>query len=99
MLKRYTHLRAELDFGQAAPRAKGKYHNDRPPWVMIEWQNRPLDELYPIVYMDCIRIKVRQDKRVINKAIYIALGINLHDEKEVLGLWIQENEGARIASK
>jgi len=63
---------------------------------VIEWQSRPLDELYPIVYMDCIRVKVRQDKRVINKAIYIALGINLDGEKEVLGLWIQENEGAKF---
>jgi len=63
---------------------------------VIEWQNRPLDDLYPIVYMDCIRVKVRQDKRVINKAVYIALGINLNGEKEVLGLWIQENEGAKF---
>jgi len=63
---------------------------------VIEWQNRPLDELYPIVYMDCMRVKVRQDKRVINKAVYIALGINLNGEKEVLGLWIQENEGAKF---
>jgi len=63
---------------------------------VVEWQNRPLDELYPIVYMDCIRVKVRQDKRVINKAVYIALGINLNGEKEVLGLWIQENEGAKF---
>jgi len=53
---------------------------------VVEWQNRPLGELYPIVYMDCIRVKVRQDKRVINKAVYIALGINLNGEKEVLGL-------------
>jgi len=63
---------------------------------VIEWQNRPLDDLYPIVYMDCIRVKVRQDKRVINKAVYIALGINLNGEKEVLGLWLQENEGAKF---
>jgi len=46
--------------------------------------------------MDFIRVKVRQDKRVINKAVYIALGINLNGEKEVLGLWIQENEGAKF---
>jgi len=44
---------------------------------VIAWQNRPLDELYPIVYLDCIMAKTRQDRRVINKAIYIALGINL----------------------
>ena len=63
---------------------------------VIEWHNRPLNELYPIVYMDCIRVKIRQDKRVLNKAVYIALGINLDGEKEVLGLWIQENEGAKF---
>lgn len=44
-----------------------------------EWQSRPLDEIYPIVYLDCIVVKIRQDKRVINKAIYLALGINLDD--------------------
>jgi len=63
---------------------------------VIAWQNRPLDELYPIVYLDCIMAKARQDRRVINKAIYIALGVNLDGEKEVLGLWIQENEGAKF---
>jgi transposase-like protein len=44
---------------------------------VLEWQSRPLDDLYPIGYLDCIVLKVRQDKRVINKAIYLALGINL----------------------
>ena len=63
---------------------------------VIAWQNRPLDALYPIVYLDCIMVKVRQDKRVINKAIYIALGINLEGEKEVLGMWLAENEGAKF---
>jgi len=61
-----------------------------------EWQSRPLDEIYPIVYLDCIVVKIRQDKRVINKAIYLALGINLEGHKELLGLWISENEGAKF---
>jgi len=61
-----------------------------------EWQSRPLDEIYPIVYLDCIVVKIRQDKRVINKAIYLALGINLDGHKELLGLWISENEGAKF---
>ena len=43
---------------------------------VIEWQSRPLDPIYPIVYLDCIVVKIRQDKRVINKAIYLALGVN-----------------------
>ena len=61
-----------------------------------QWQARPLDAIYPIVYLDCIVVKVRQDKRVINKAIYVALGINLAGQKECLGLWISENEGAKF---
>ena len=60
------------------------------------WQNRPLNRLYPILYLDCIVVKVHQDKRVINKSIYIALGIDIEGQKEVLGLWISENEGAKF---
>ena len=61
---------------------------------VVEWQNRPLDAVYPIVYLDCIVLKIRQDKRVINKAIYLALGVNLEGQKELLGIWIAETEGA-----
>jgi len=61
-----------------------------------EWQHRPIDAVYPIVYLDCIVLKVRQDKRVINKSIYLALGINLDGHKELLGLWIGETEGAKF---
>jgi putative transposase len=61
-----------------------------------QWQSRPLDEVYPIVYLDCIVIKIRQDKRVINKSMYLALGINLEGHKELLGLWLSENEGAKF---
>ena len=60
------------------------------------WQNRPLDELYPIVYLDAIRIKVRQDGRVINKAVYLAIGVNFEGHKEVLGMWTAETEGAKF---
>ena len=63
---------------------------------VLEWQSRPLDNVYPIIYLDCIVVKIRQDKRVINKAIYIALGINIEGQKELLGLWISENEGAKF---
>ncbi len=63
---------------------------------VLEWQSRPLDEVYPIVYLDCIVVKVRQDKRVINKSVYIALGINLEGQKELLGLWLAETEGAKF---
>ena len=63
---------------------------------VIEWQSRPLDNIYPIVYLDCIVVKIRQDKRVINKAIYLALGVNMEGHKELLGLWMSENEGAKF---
>lgn len=59
-----------------------------------EWQDRPLDEVYPIVYLDCIVLKIRLDKRVIKKSMYLALGINLEGNKELLGMWIAETEGA-----
>jgi transposase-like protein len=63
---------------------------------VLEWQSRPLDAVYPIVYLDCIVLKIRQDNQVINKAIYLALGLNLEGQKELLGLWISENEGAKF---
>ena len=63
---------------------------------VIAWQNRPLDRLYPIMYLDCIVVKVHEDKRVINKSVYVALGINTSGRKELLGLWISENEGAKF---
>lgn len=60
------------------------------------WQSRPLDKLYPIVYLDALVIKIRQDKRVINKAFYLALGVNTQGQKELLGIWISQNEGAKF---
>ena len=63
---------------------------------IINWQSRPLDEVYPIIYLDCIVVKCHQDKRVINKSIYLALAINCSGQKELLGMWIAENEGAKF---
>ncbi|MDG2784084.1 IS256 family transposase [Vibrio parahaemolyticus] len=63
---------------------------------VIEWQSRPLDEVYPIVYLDCIVVKIRQDKQVINKSVYLALGVNMEGQKELLGMWLSENEGAKF---
>ena len=60
------------------------------------WQNRPLDALYPIVYLDCIHVKVRDGGVVRTKAVYLALGINMAGEKEILGLWIAQTEGAKF---
>ncbi len=59
------------------------------------WQARPLDALYPIVYLDCIHVKVREG-HVRVKAVYLAIGINLAGQKEVLGLWIAQTEGAKF---
>ena len=63
---------------------------------VVDWQNRPLDPVYPIVYLDCLVIKIRQDGKVINKAVYLALGVNIEGHKELLGMWLSENEGAKF---
>ena len=60
------------------------------------WQSRPLDEVYPIVYLDAITVKVNENKKVLKKAVNIALGVNKDGMKEILGLWICENEGAKF---
>jgi len=60
------------------------------------WQSRLLDSLYPIVYLDCLVVKVREDKSVMNKAVFLALGINADGHKELLGMWICRNEGAKF---
>ncbi len=60
------------------------------------WQNRPLESLYPIIYLDCIHIKTRDNHMICNKAVYIALAVNMEGQKEVLGLWISKNEGAKF---
>ncbi len=63
---------------------------------VVEWQSRPLDPIYPIIYLDCLVVKIRQDKRVINKSIFLALGINTEGHKELMGMWVAENEGAKF---
>ena len=59
------------------------------------WQDRPLEALYPIVYLDALMVKMRQDGKVDNRAVYTAIGINIEGEKSVLGLWVGGNEGAK----
>jgi putative transposase len=61
-----------------------------------EWQNRPLDPVYPIVFFDALRVKIRDEGLVKNKAVYVALAFNAEGEKEVLGLWIEQTEGAKF---
>lgn len=60
------------------------------------WQSRSLDAVYPIVYMDAIVVKIKDNKQVINKAIYLVLGVNMEGKKELLGMWVSQNEGAKF---
>ncbi len=60
------------------------------------WQSRSLDAVYPIVYLDALVVKIKENKQVINKAIYLALGVNCQGSKEVLGMWVSQNEGAKF---
>jgi putative transposase len=62
--------------------------------AVAEWQSRPLDAVYPIVFLDGIVFKVRKDGKVINKCLYSVLGINMEGRKEILGMWMNENESA-----
>src|SRR5205823_526646 len=61
-----------------------------------QWQNRPLEELYPIVYLDALMVKVRDEGHIQNKAVYVVLGVDLDGQKDVLGLWVAQNEGAKF---
>ena len=64
--------------------------------VVREWQSRPLERIYPIVFMDAIHFHVRSEGQVVKKAVYIAIGINLDGIKDVLGMWVGENESAKF---
>jgi len=64
--------------------------------AVAEWQNRPLDACYPLVFFDAIRVKIRDEGFVRNKAVYIALGILPDGTKEILGIWIEQTEGAKF---
>ena len=63
---------------------------------IAEWQNRPLEAVYPLVFFDALRVKVRDEGTVRNKAVYIALGVRADGRKEILGLWIEQTEGAKF---
>ena len=61
-----------------------------------EWQNRMLDKIYPIVYLDAMYFKVRSNGKIVNKAVYICLGYTMEGYKDILGLWVDEAEGAKF---
>jgi putative transposase len=63
---------------------------------IAEWQNRPLEALYPLVFFDALRVKIRDEGTVRNKAVYVALGVRVDGRKEILGLWIEQTEGAKF---
>jgi putative transposase len=63
---------------------------------IAEWQNRPLEAMYPLVFFDALRVKVRDEGTVRNKAVYVALGVRADGRKEILGLWIEQTEGAKF---
>ena len=60
------------------------------------WQSRPLDPIYPVVFMDAISVKVKDNGHIVNKAVYFALGVNLEGRKELLGMWVGTEEGAKF---
>src|ERR1700735_1631053 len=64
--------------------------------TVCEWQNRPLETSYPLVFFDALRVKIRDEGLVRNKAVYIALGVAADGTKDVLGLWIENTEGAKF---
>ncbi len=61
-----------------------------------EWQNRPLDKIYPVIYFDGTVFNTRKDNRIISKCAYSVLGINMEGQKDILGIWISENESANL---
>jgi transposase-like protein len=63
---------------------------------VLEWQNRPLEKMYPVVFFDALRVKIRDEGTVKNKAVYLALAFQRDGTKDVLGLWIQQSEGAKF---
>lgn len=64
--------------------------------LIKEWQNRPLQQIYAVVFLDAIHFKVKQDGQIVNKAAYMAIGIDLDGQKDVLGIWVGENESAKF---
>lgn len=63
---------------------------------VLLWQNRPLDDIYPIVYLDAVRIKVKHNGSIITKAVYLTIAVTMEGVKEVLGMWTAETEGAKF---
>ncbi len=65
----------------------------------LSWQNRPLEPMYPVVFFDALRVKIRDDGVVSNKTVYLALGIQADGQRDVLGLWIEQTEGGQVLAQ
>lgn len=91
-------IKAQLDeiYGINVSPAMVSTITDKVMGAAADWQNRVLDSVYPIVYLDAIHYKVKDDGRVVSRAAYICLGINKDGYKDILGIWIGENEGAKF---
>ncbi len=88
-----THLKSV--YGVDASAEMISHMTDRILPIAKEWQNRPLEKKYAIVFMDAVHFHVRQDSQTIKKAVYVAIGVRLNGRKEVLGMWIGGNESAK----
>lgn len=86
------HLRKTLDVDLSA--ATISKITDAVCEAVLDWQRRPLEAFYPVVYLDAIRVKVRQGHRVVSRAAHIAIGVGMEGIKHVLGIWVQADEGA-----
>jgi len=88
MLEQQYHIEVSPDFISSV--------TDAVQAEVLEWQNRPLERMYPLVFFDALRVRIRDEGTVRNKAVYLALGVAADGTREVLGLWIEQNEGAKF---
>ncbi len=88
MLEAQYHIEVSADFISSV--------TDAVQAEVVEWQNRPLERMYPLVFFDALRVRIRDEGTVRNKAVYLALGVAADGTREVLGLWIEQNEGAKF---
>ena len=89
-------IRHHLDFTLGVELSAGTISNitDAVADAVLQWQSRPLEEFYPVIHLDAIRVKIRDGGRVSNKAARIAVGVDMEGVKHVLGIWVQADEGA-----
>src|SRR5207253_8956544 len=80
-------------YGLDVSAAKISLISDKLLPLITEWRNRPLEKVYPIVFLDAMHFKVREDGKVVSKAFYTVLAINTNGTKDILGMYLSENEG------